>query len=111
MTRSQNTERIHLCLDEQSYKVLQAKAAYEKKAMNAYLIDLASRIIMASFTIRVHDLSEMLENLDKLTFKASGYYNRVVERGSEVPSLETEDSAKMLSLFKNQKRAVGCIQT
>lgn len=101
MTRSQNIERIHLCLDEQSYKVLQAKAAYERKAMNAYLIDLASRIIMASFTIRVHDLSEMLENLDKLTFKASGYYNRVVERGSDFLSLEPDDAAKMLSLFKN----------
>ena len=101
MARSQNTERIHLCLDEQSYKILLAKAAYQNKSMNAYLIDLASNVIMAPVTIKVHDLNEMLTELDKLTYKASGYYNLVVSRGENIPVLKAEDASKMATLFAN----------
>ena len=100
MARSQNTQRIHICLDKHSYKVLQAKASYLNKARNAYLIDLASSVTMSAYRIRAHDLTEMIGELDMLTYKASGYYNQVVKRSQDNPVIRDEDIAKMTVLFQ-----------
>ncbi len=100
MARTQNQSCIHLCLDEKAYIVLRQKAAYKNMSMNAFLKDLSLNVVMTTYEIGVHDLSEMNSRLDVLTFKASGYYRLIITRNRNQPKVDTDDGDRMIRLFK-----------
>lgn len=100
MARTKNQSCIHICLDEKTYIVLRQKAAYKNISMSAYLKDLSLNVVMTTYEIGVHDLSDMNSKLDFLTFKASGYYRLVTARDRNQLEVRADDGDRMINLFK-----------
>nr|WP_297704059.1 hypothetical protein [uncultured Butyrivibrio sp.] len=100
MPRTQSQLCIHICLDEKSYTILKQKAAFKDLSMNAYLKDLSLNVVMSTYEIAVHNLTEMNIRLDTLTFKASGYYHLVISRDRDHPEVGLDDGESMIKLFK-----------
>ena len=83
----------------ESYTILKQKSAYKKVSMNEYLKDLALNTPMQTFEIGIHDIDQMLTELESLTFKASGYYNTIIFRNRDNPEVGLDEGESMIRLF------------
>ena len=104
MPRTKDAKRLHICLNMESYIILKQKAAYKNISMNEYLKTLALSTKMQTFEIEVHNISQMLAELENLTFKASGYYNTIIFRNRDNPEVGLEEGESMIRLFDTLAR-------
>lgn len=100
MPRTENTKRQLIHLDEYSYNMLRQKASYSRQSMSSYLKSLALEADIISYNILVHDLTKMIDSIDNITFKASGYYYLVAERDDRYPEVGLDDGENMIKLFQ-----------
>ena len=80
--------------------MLRQKASYSKQSMSSYLKHLAMDVRMSPYNIVVHDLTKMVDQIDNITFKASGYYYLVAERDDRYPEVGLDDGENMIGLFQ-----------
>ncbi len=99
MPRGKETQRLHICLDKQTMTVLKQKAAYKNVSMNEYLKGLINQVQVKNFEIEIHNLDDIIYQLDNITFKASGYYNAVIIKNLDNPNVGTDVGNDMVKLF------------
>ena len=100
MPSKPGTQIVHLSLDERTHTILRQKASHSNLSMNMYLKKLALSTTMVTYNIIVHDLTKMIDSIDNITFKASGYYYLVAERDDRYPEVGLDDGENMINLFQ-----------
>lgn len=90
----------HISLDKPSYRILKQKSTFCGKSMNAYLKELALETDITIHEVKVHDLTKAIQDIDKITFMASGYQNLVASRDKFFPEVGLDDGEDMIRLFK-----------